>query len=76
MSEHIKTGGQIRKELKKADFLKDKSLWLHLNSKQWVSLSWLKEQIESKINSYSGISPVNHAIQSGLNDVLSLLEEK
>jgi len=41
---------------------------------QYVPLTWLQERIRKEIDSYSGRSPVDHAVQAGLNRVLEILK--
>jgi hypothetical protein len=43
---------------------------------QVVEVAWLEQEIQKRIDSYNGRSPVNHACQAGLNQVLDLLKRE
>ena len=56
MSEYIKTGREIHREIQeeiedlKKDTITSTTFLLDMADEQWVSLSWLKEQIDKQTN--------------------------
>lgn len=70
MSCNIKTGYELRN-----------TQWMNedeYEKTKWVSLSWLREQIQKEIDNASEIKKptfqIDHSYQAGLNAVLVLLE--
>ena len=70
MSDHIKTGVEIWGDIERAKIKKR----LFLDGEQWVSLSWLKEQIQGMIDGEIISKEEGHL--SDLHWVLSLLNDK
>jgi len=56
MSEHIKTGREIHREIQeeiedlKKDTITSTTFLLDMADKQWIPFSWLKEQIDKQTN--------------------------
>ena len=65
MGEHIRTVGYLLKNYTDSQCYR-----------QYVDLAWLEQEIQKRIDSYNGHSPVNHAVQVGLNQVLELLKDE
>jgi hypothetical protein len=66
--EHIKTATQIAIEI-------DDLPLLELCNKKWVSLSWLKEQIQSEMDLIKSCGEDGSAEHKRLIWILSMLEE-
>lgn len=80
MSEHIKTGDKIISEINNASNENKETRWVELSEKQWVSLAWLKEQVQKKYDeSYNLPGDISDIRDLGRMDslrwVLSILGE-
>ena len=73
MSEHIKTGVEIFWAIDRHSSWLDNPVCFKLRHEQWVSVSWLKEQIEYGKKDCS--IDCGDTFLNGLDWVLSLLEE-
>ena len=71
MSEHIKTGVEIFWSIDRHSSWLDNPVCFKLRHEQWVSLSWLKEQIETNKGTLDSFEYPNAKLWA-----LSLLEEK
>ncbi len=70
MIEHIKTGSEIKNKI----LMAGTDSWENLQNDKWVSLPWLKEQVEEKKKTYEYVH--YKRATSALEFVLSLLEEE
>jgi hypothetical protein len=73
MSINIKTAREISNDVNQDV---GRTLGKLIAEQQWVSFNWLKERIQQEIDSVNKWKLVDHSYQSGLNQVLEMLNHE